>query len=90
MYKILLLVGLCLSFNVSVQAKNESDSAIKQKMIAASIASYSGNCPCPYNTAKNGSRCGKRSAYSRIGGATPLCYAEDITETMLRAYKNRG
>ena len=37
-------------------------------MIKESIDGYPGNCPCPYNTARNGSRCGKRSAYNRAGG----------------------
>jgi hypothetical protein len=36
---------------------------IKKEMIQASIDAYAGSCPCPYNTARNGSRCGRRSAY---------------------------
>lgn len=35
---------------------------------------YDGPCPCPYSIASDGSRCGKRSAYSRTGGAAPACY----------------
>jgi len=31
-----------------------SDDAIAQVLIDRSIASYSGNCPCPYNSASNG------------------------------------
>jgi len=46
--------------------------------IQQSINNYSGNCPCPYNRASNGSRCGKRSAYSRPGGYSPLCYSSDV------------
>jgi len=66
-----------------------SDAEIKQQIIKQSIASYSGNCPCPYNTARNGRKCGKRSAYSRPGGASPICYEEDVTPAMIEAYKKK-
>lgn len=35
---------------------------------------YPGPCPCPYDTASDGSLCGARSAYSRSGGYSPVCY----------------
>ncbi|WP_405030749.1 SH3 domain-containing protein [Pleomorphomonas sp. JP5] len=35
-----------------------------------------GSCDCPYDYARNGSRCGGRSAYSRPGGREPVCYYE--------------
>lgn len=35
---------------------------------------YEGNCPCPYSLDVNGNVCGARSAYSRSGGASPICY----------------
>lgn len=35
---------------------------------------YYGTCDCPYDRASNGSRCGGRSAYSRPGGRSPVCY----------------
>ena len=41
-----------------------SDDEIRDILIKDSISRYSGSYPCPYNKAKNGSRCGKRSAYS--------------------------
>jgi len=52
--------------------------------------SYPGNCPCPYNRASNGSRCGGRSAYSRAGGYSPLCYDRDVTDDMVRRYRDKG
>lgn len=64
-----------------------SDDAIAQVLIGRSIASYSGNCPCPYNSASNGSRCGGRSAYSRPGGASPLCYKEDVSVDSIKRYR---
>ncbi|MEI9952171.1 MAG: hypothetical protein WDO74_25100 [Pseudomonadota bacterium] len=80
---------------VPLQAKGEkaktkplSDAQIKTILIDESIAGYSGNCPCPYSTARNGSRCGRRSAYSREGGAEPLCYAKDVTSEMVKEYRD--
>jgi hypothetical protein len=64
-----------------------NDGDIRKKIIAESIASYSGNCPCPYNLAQNGSKCGKRSAYSRAGGFSPICFDQDITEDMISTFK---
>ena len=69
---------------------NLSDEQIKQQMIQQSIASYPGNCPCPYNSARNGSSCGRRSAYSKPGGYDPLCYPGDISSAMLENYKKRN
>ena len=66
-----------------------SDAQIKQLLIDESIAAYSGNCPCPYNTARNGSRCGRRSAYSREGGEAPLCYPKDVSAEMVQSYRDQ-
>lgn len=74
----------------SKQAKEKTDAEIAQEIIALSIASYSGSCPCPYNTDRGGRRCGGRSAYSRKGGAAPLCYAEDVTPAMIKAHRQRA
>ena len=67
-----------------------SDAEIRQILIEESINSYPGNCPCPYNRASNGSRCGKRSAYSKPGGYSPLCYETDVTDAMVERYRNRS
>jgi hypothetical protein len=64
-----------------------SDAQIRTILIEQSIAAYSGNCPCPYSTARNGSRCGRRSAYSREGGAEPLCYPKDVSAAMVKEYR---
>lgn len=37
-------------------------------------APRTGSCDCPYDRASNGSRCGRRSAYYRPGGGSPVCY----------------
>ena len=89
MKKLLLILGLALT--VQVEAKNTSSNTetIKQRIIQESIESYPGNCPCPYNIARNGSRCGKRSAYNRAGGYAPICCREDVTAQMIKDYRAR-
>jgi hypothetical protein len=67
--------------------KKLSDAQVRQILIDESIAAYSESCPCPYSAARNGSRCGKRSAYSREGGEAPLCYARDVTVDMVKTYR---
>lgn len=90
MKKLFILMGLCLAFGVEAKQNSESTEAIKQKIIQQSIDNYPGNCPCPYNSARNGSRCGKRSAYNRAGGYTRICYPEDVSERMVKEFKGRG
>lgn len=64
-----------------------SDAAITNLLIERSIADYPGPCACPYQSARNGSSCGKRAAYVRPGGYAPLCYAKDVTPEMIAAYR---
>ncbi len=37
----------------------------------------SGSCDCPYDTDSRGRSCGRRSAYSKPGGSSPICYESD-------------
>jgi len=75
---------------VSPAVARDTDAQVKQRIIDQSIANYSGNCPCPYNTASNGSRCGGRSAYSRPGGRAPKCFPDDVSAAEVAAYRARG
>src|SRR5262245_4648626 len=84
-----LAFALVTAFGQSTKAQ-KSDADIKQAIIRASIASYRGNCPCPYNTDRAGRRCGGRSAYSRPGGASPICYEKDVTQKMVDDYRQRN
>ncbi|RYZ92148.1 MAG: hypothetical protein EOP06_05140 [Proteobacteria bacterium] len=80
-----LMVGI--AFNPFVaEAKNTNQ--VVQQIIDESISSYPGNCPCPYNVARNGSRCGKRSAHSRAGGYAPKCFPADVTKQEVAEFKN--
>lgn len=65
-----------------------SDSEIRSLLIARSKRGYSGSCPCPNNYDRGGRRCGGRSAYSRPGGASPLCYPSDVSAAAIQAYRN--
>lgn len=64
-----------------------SAAAIAKLLIERSVAEYPGPCACPYQSARNGSSCGRRAAYVRPGGYAPLCYAKDVTPEMIAAYR---
>ena len=66
-----------------------TDAQIRDRLIQQSRANYSGSCPCPYNVDRGGRACGGRSAYSRPGGASPLCYPSDVSDAEVRAYRQR-
>ncbi len=89
---LLVLSFLALSASAAIAAETKESSAnaeIKKTIIAESIQSYPGRCPCPYSRAKNGSLCGKRSAWSRPGGYAPICYEKDVTDDMVRQWQQR-
>lgn len=78
-------VALAFGALASPATARQSDAEIRQQIVRESIAAYSGNCPCPYNVASNGSRCGGRSAYSRPGGESPKCYPGDVSAAEVAA-----
>jgi hypothetical protein len=85
---ILLLAGGLAS---SVLAESPlSDQQIAAIAVKASRDAYyrTGHpCACPEDLARNGSRCGGRSAYSRPGGAEPYCYITDVPKDKIDAYR---
>ena len=83
------ILALLCAFSAQARETQVTDASIVKAIIQESIDSYSGNCPCPYNSARNGSRCGKRSAYSREGGEEPICYKDDVTKEMINDYRRR-
>jgi len=67
-----------------------TDAAIATLIIAGSKALYKAHgrpCACPSDTMRNGQACGGRSAWSKPGGAKPLCFPTDITSEMISAYR---
>jgi len=74
------------------QAQKLNDDQVKAKIIEQSTAAYHASgrpCACPYDAARNGSSCGGRSAYSRPGGAAPLCYPADVTPDMVAQWRRQ-
>jgi hypothetical protein len=94
MIKRILASTAILSLSLSIigvgQTAKKTDSEIKKLIINESIASYKGSCPCPYSTDKAGKNCGARSAYSKPGGASPLCYEKDVTQKMVDDYRKKN
>ena len=83
------IAGLALALSATPADARMSDAQVRAKIIEQSIAAYPGNCPCPYNRASNGSKCGGRSAWSRGGGYAPKCYKSDVTDAEVKAWRSR-
>ena len=84
-----LVLALLLSPLCFVESAELTDAEIRKILIEQSLRAYSGRCPCPYNVMRNGRRCGGNSAYSRPGGASPICYDRDVTERMIESFRQR-
>jgi hypothetical protein len=69
-----------LSFAVARIKKSET------LIIKESISSYPGNCPCPYNTMRNGRSC-VVEVRTVDPAASPLCYPKDVTDQMVKTYR---
>jgi hypothetical protein len=68
----LVLALLVAVFTDAAASAQLTDDQIAKNLIAQSIAEYPGPCTCPYNSARNGGSCGKRSAWSSLA-ATRRC-----------------
>jgi hypothetical protein len=69
-----------------------TDQQIAARIVQESRQAYYATghpCACPEGLARNGSRCGGRSAYSRPGGASPKCYVSDVTAAEIATYRAR-
>jgi hypothetical protein len=88
-YLAIIVSFFVLAIGASGMAQAQTDDNIRSILIEESISRYSGNCPCPEYRASNGSRCGKRSAWSRAGGAAPWCYPDDVSDAAVAAYRAR-
>jgi hypothetical protein len=85
----LFLVLLALS-TLALAKDDKTDAEIKKEIIKASIAEYKGSCPCPYSVDRAGKSCGGRSAYSKPGGKSPVCYDKDVTPKMIDDYRKKN
>ncbi len=82
------LMGFVVLF-LGIAPARADDDRIREMIIQQSIASYPGTCACPYSTMRNGRRCGGRSAYSKPGGFSPICYKRDIPDSMVMEFKRK-
>src|ERR1700694_2969010 len=77
--------------SVSPATKRRVEAGLTAAAIAAIIVQASRDqyhaggrpCACPDDTMRKGRARGGRSAYSRPGGASPLCYPSDVTAAMI-------
>ncbi|EIY5125186.1 hypothetical protein AAHC35_11835 [Klebsiella quasipneumoniae subsp. similipneumoniae] len=77
--------------DISIAKSNSlSDDQVRQRIIDDSVASYPGTCACPFNTARNGSSCGGRSAWSKASGYSPICYKKEVTKEMVKAWRQEN
>lgn len=87
----LIICGSILALNTATARDNRlSDMQVRELIVRESVNAYLATgrpCACPYNVMRNGSSCGGRSAYSRPGGATPLCYPSDVTSQQVIAWR---
>jgi hypothetical protein len=86
----LAILALALGTTLAQTKTAKTDAQIKQEIIDDSIASYRGSCPCPYNKDRAGRSCGARSAYSKPGGASPVCYDRDVSQKMVDDYRKKA
>ncbi|MCG8154784.1 hypothetical protein JMY81_03380 [Brenneria goodwinii] len=85
----LAIILFCSPIHTMAQPHKISDEQVKELIIQESISSYPGRCPCPCNVARNGSQCGKRSAWSRAGGYAPICYKSEISTQMMAEWRQQ-
>jgi GYF domain 2 len=78
-----------------VTRNNAKTTALSAAAIAAVIVQTSRQryyasghpCACPDDVTRSGRSCGGNSAYSRPGGAAPLCYVSDVSAEMIAHYR---
>lgn len=66
-----------------------TDLEVRAAIVRESVASYPGSCACPESSDAAGRRCGARSAYSKPGGAKPICYVHEITDEQVKKFRAR-
>ena|SRR5579862_1598491 len=90
------LLSICALIALPTIAFSQSlpltDQQIADQIIKESRDAYYATghpCACPEDLARNGSRCGGRSAYSRPGGAEPKCYRTDVSPHEIKEWRDR-
>jgi hypothetical protein len=77
--------------NHSSFAGGLNDTQIRQRIIQQSVRAYLAighPCACTCGLTRQGSPCGVRSAYTRPGGARPICYPSDVNDQMISDWRH--
>ena len=83
-------LGMMMTAGLALAGEPLSDAQVREAIIRESVAAYLATghpCAYPCNAARNGSSCGRRSAYTRPGGASPLCYPKDVSDDMVANWR---
>ena len=78
------------SFSALAETRAVGEADIWSMIIRDSIVSYARSCPCPYSADRSGRRCGDRSAYTRFGTRSLMCYPQDIPDEANARYRERN
>ena len=89
---IIVAASLFGSYSVAfTETLSDLDQHVAEMMVSESRSAYYATghpCACPDDFARNGSRCGGRSAYSHSG--RPLCYVSDVPKHLIEEYKAKA
>ena len=88
--KLLVLTMIMIGSSLAMADDKISDDEIKTVLIQQSIQAYGGECPCPYSKSPKGVPCGLNSAYSKIDRFTILCYSSNVTQKMIKEYRDKN
>lgn len=86
----IILVGLIVASLADARPMMLTDEQVRESIIQQSVSDYLATghpCACPYNADRAGHACGRRSAYSRPGGAAPICYPGDVSRGMIEDWR---
>jgi hypothetical protein len=88
------LVALALAASPALaRSPTLTSDQVRQHIIQQSVVDYHATghpCACPYDRERNGRMCGRVSAYSRPGGAAPLCYPQDVSDGMVADWRRQN
>ena len=88
--KIFILTMILIASSLAIADDKISDDEIKTVLIQQSIQAFGGECPCPYSKSPKGVQCGLNSAYAKIDRFATLCYPSNVTQKMIKEYRDKN
>jgi hypothetical protein len=88
--KLFILTMIMIGSSFAIADDKISDDEIKTVLIQLSIQAYGGECPCPYSKSPKGGQCGLNSAYAKIDRFATLCYPSNVTQKMIKEYRDKN